>query len=281
MITDLLPRYNEAHGNKGTYEILRSIFIDGHEVAWMKYSGTIEADLSGLGREGQAFQDFRLYCECYFTEDIGWKIDKEYGVVGIGGQESCIFFEAALDLRIRELRNEYLAKFNVERGLGSYGLLQYIEEIVTDLFERDSRGEFIAEGGGGAHFYGGHFYLQTLAKIFDIDHSFMFDDIDRLQAEKKITLDGSVVKKYTEPPKPKWQETSIYKQDGYMVRASLPTHSAMRQDYRLDLYDSSGSLVNTEYLQLSHQPHFGPDIEDVLAVEEKCVEMINKALQKS
>jgi hypothetical protein len=281
MIADLLPRYDEAHGKDGTFEILRSIMIDGHEVAWMKYSGTILFDMLELGREGQAFDDYRLYCECDFTEGVGWKIDEKHGVVGLSHEGRCIRFQAAIDLRVRELRNEYYALFDVHYGMGAYGLTQHIDEIVADLIERDKRGEFVAESGSGAHFYGGHFYIETLARILGTHQPVILKDIRRLMKEHKIALEGFVVQEYRTPPEPRWDESFSYEQDGYVVKGYLPAHSKMRQDFKLDLYDVDGKLINTDYLSLNHPVLFGPDGEDVMLAQDKCVEMVNSALQNS
>jgi hypothetical protein len=280
MIADLLPRYYEAHGRNDTYETLRSIMIDGHEVAWMKYTFILTNNVPGIGRKGKPIETFGLYCECYFTEEVGWKTDEKFGVVGLSGKDHCIRFETAIDLRIRELREEYYALFDVHRGMGSYGLVQHIDEMVTDLFERDKRGEFIAEGSNGAHFWGGHFYIGTLARILDIDMSFIHKHIRRLVTESKIALEGFVVQQYVEPPEPRWDESFSHEQDGYVVKGYLPGHSKMRQDFKLDLYDAQGSLVDTDYLPLNHPTLFGPDGEDVMLAQDKCVEMINSALRK-
>ena len=71
LISELLPRYYEAHGEDPHHETIRSIMIDDHEVAWMEYTGTVKWDITGQGREGQEYSGRELYCACKFTEGIG------------------------------------------------------------------------------------------------------------------------------------------------------------------------------------------------------------------
>lgn len=113
MIADLLPEYYERYESNVRYEMLRSIVINGHEVAWVSYVGTLRLDLSGKGREGTTVTGRTMVCDCDFTEGIGWNIGEggeHYTVSGQDAEATCLIRRAALHLRHLELRREYQEK---------------------------------------------------------------------------------------------------------------------------------------------------------------------------
>src|SRR4051812_8619519 len=81
LINDLLPRYYETHGDNPRYETVRSIMIDGHEVAWVKYTGNVASDTV----EDQDYTGHELCCACKFTEDVGWRQEPDGRTVGLSG----------------------------------------------------------------------------------------------------------------------------------------------------------------------------------------------------
>ena len=98
MIKDFLPEYYEAHGKNPYYNSLRSIVIDGHEIAWMEFKGTRNDKSNYTGR--------LLYCECDFTKGVGWNIEKGK-VFSIHRGEKCLKRKTAIHLRHLELQKEY------------------------------------------------------------------------------------------------------------------------------------------------------------------------------
>lgn len=176
MIAELMQRYSEAHAVRPTYEIRRLIPIDGHEVAWMRRT-------NGAKRYG-------LYCECYFTEGVGWRMDDDYGVMGMAGRDDYIYYKTAIDLRRRELHKQYAERFLGRRTAKSADLVPYLDEIVADLLERGQRGEFIGEAG---QMWGGHFYAQTLAQILGVGDAYLVPRVEEMRTGGKITLVGSTI----------------------------------------------------------------------------------------
>lgn len=189
MIADLLPRYCEVFDPDTTYIPLRIFTVEGHEVAWMEVAGIMLYDLTGQGRESHPYKFRGLYCECNFTEGTGWEIrgNQRYN---LGGPEKCIHRKEALRLRHLELRQEYLE--------------HSVPEIIFALIEKAKAGEFI-EDGSGASFWGGYFYLQTVAAITAQPEARIWEEARRLVAERKIGLEGAVVQPYQEPPPPAWE----------------------------------------------------------------------------
>ncbi len=287
MIKDLLPRFYEAHGMDPTYTTLRSIFIDGHEVAWMRVGGTIQNDYTGRGREGKPYTGHELCCECDFTENVGWKTEGDT-VFGLLGPNKCIYRDAAEYLRHLEIRQEYLKKFKDAHG-DRYFLQEKIPEIIFDLIRRVKAGEFVEDGGGAAS-YGGYFYVQTIASILGCaiaeGENFILHDpftiwqkVRELVEDKKIDLEGAIIQLYRKPKSPAWKELLKIKDAGWTGVASLPAHSKMKCEWKLELWRPDGCPVDTEIsgLALIHDPTFGPDTEDVARVEEALRKLIDEA----
>src|SRR3972149_11890212 len=162
LISDLLPSYYEAYGENPRYETVRSIMIDGHEVAWAKYEGTVAYDITGEGKEGQPCSGHELVCACKFTEGVGWRMEDDGRPVGLMAGDKCLPKEAAVYLRQLELREEKKAREMFGR-IGIPGK-EEVEAIMFDLMEKAKAEEFL-EATSGASFWGGYYYLQTVAEI--------------------------------------------------------------------------------------------------------------------
>ena len=273
MIKDLLPAYYEAHGVDPSYTALRIIAIDGHEVAWMEFTRTTDPDKTYKGRA--------LYCECDFTEGVGWK--RENGKVYDLHlkAEKCLYRKTALHLRHLELREEYLKRFNVASG-DSFALRRRLEEIISDLIEKVKAGEFV-EDGNGARFWGGYFYLQTVALITDQFFGHLWEDVRRLWLEKKIGLEGAVIQPYREPPPPVWEEYLRIEVEGWVGIAYLAGHHPIAKEWRLEVLKPDGMRAYRFIpgLALLHDPVFGPDPEDVDRARKELRELIYKSKIKN
>ena len=279
-IEELLSLYYEANGEDLRYKIVRSMPIDGHDVAWMKFTGEVVADITGQGREGEPFEGYCLGCACEFTEGVGWKVENGQRY-NLDGKEKCLPRQTAVYLRQLELQQEYLERFksNDPWKTGIYHLKEHAPEIILDLIEKEKAGEFIAEDNGGASFWGGHFYLQTVAKILDIEMKDMWPIAHQMIADKQIQLEGAVVQTYFAPPEPSWNEYGRFEVDGWTGIASLPSHSKMPQEWKFTILDEKGEEVEIEVSteRLTHAPTFGPDVEDVAGAEQKIRELIQQA----
>ncbi|MBI5153116.1 MAG: hypothetical protein HZA36_01520 [Parcubacteria group bacterium] len=261
VIVDLLFEYYTAFGTNPTYTILRSIVVDGHEIAWMRFEGIVDIPL--FGKEGKPYVGNMLFCECDFKKDVGWQIHKGNPCT-IGSRGECLPRQAAIHLRQLELRSEYLRRFEKTTDSDALFLPQQTPKIVCDLIEKVKAGEFIGEDGSGAEFWGGYFYLQTLASILDLPMSEIWKEADPLIEQKKISLEGAVVQKYRRPPPPRWEECFRIEENGFVGIASLPTHSKMPQCWkfeRCEVGKKKRSLLG--HLPLAYFPDFGPDVDDV------------------
>lgn len=275
MIADHLPRYYEAHEGKltsATWEVVRSIPICGHEVAWLKFTGTNIHD--------EPYEGYDAKCECYFTEGVGWRTDDKYGVVGLGGGEKCIYFEAARHLRHLELRREYIAKFDDKWSGDRHVPIARTGDVILDLIERSQDPAFfIGEEGGGATFWGGYFYLQTVAAITGHFVGHLWEHVYALMADKKIDLEGAVIQEYREPPPPKWVEHLRTEEDGWVATASLPGHRQMAHEWKFEILGPDGkpAYAFIPGLALFHESVFGPDVEDVARAKEHLGNLLDEA----
>lgn len=277
MITDLLPEYYKRYENNLRYDVLRSIVIDGHEVAWMSYVGTVQIDLTEKGGEGTPFSGRTMMCECDFTEGIGWNIREDgqrYTVHGQDAAATCLIRQAAMHLRHLELRQEYRERF-VKNHRGNFlGLKGCIREITLDLIEKGQAGEWL-ESNDGAAMYGGYFYLQTLAAITGEFMGHLWEDMYPLMQEELIEIDGAVVKAYTQPPPPKWEECVRVEDAGWVGIAELPGHRRMAQEWKFKVLDPAGKeAVYAPGKRLLHDPVFGPDVEDVERAKQELTRLI-------
>lgn len=275
-IDELLPRYYEAHGDHLRYETVRSMPIDGHEVAWMKYTGETTDD--------RTYEGHSLCCACEFAEGVGWETDEKFGVVGLSGEDKCLPRQVALYMRQQELQREYLERFADDNPFfhgDVYGLHDKVPEIIMDLIEKNKAGEFIGEGSNGAEFWGGHFYLQTVQSITGISYEGLWKHVHKMVADKQIQLEGMVVQEYYEPPEPQWGEYGRYEIDGLTIVASIPSHSKMPQIWHYTVLDQDGSelVADLSGATLMHSPDFGVDVDDIAQAEQEMKELV--ALVKS
>ncbi|MDQ5982049.1 MAG: hypothetical protein QG549_46 [Patescibacteria group bacterium] len=270
-IGELLPRYHETHDGV-RYEIIRSITVDGHEVAWMEYRGAVQTASENGAVSIHEYSGRALKCACDFTEGVGWKCDDKWGVVGMmRSSGDCIPTEAAKYMRLLELRREYLERFpNDTIPMGDeYDLWDKVPEIILDLIEKGKQGEWLSEGSSGAHDWGGYFYLQTVQEITGIPYDQLWDHVYKMQAEKQIQLEGMVVQEYSEPPEPKWEEYARLEYGGYTGIAKLPAHSRMPQHWEIVILAQNGRTIaeGIEGPALTHSPDFGVDVDDAATVE--------------
>ena len=277
-IEALLPRYYEVYP-RDEYEPIESFNIDGHQVAWMRFRF-----------RGESHQTTCFVCACDFTEHVGWELDEQFGVVKLGDFEArCEARRLAAGRRIDELRGEYMELYGPLLEDGT--LVDVIEKIIPDLIERNTREQFIGETTNGAHFWGGHFYLQTVAAIvgrsgLGLDRELwrdIHDAVDRLYRNKKIQLEGMVVQGYKDPLSPEWYEYGAFEYDGgYTVTVQLPSHSKMDAVWRLTVCDKSGTAVAEDVMgpHLRFDSLFGPDEDDIATVMEFARDLIERHRSK-
>ena len=268
MIETLLSRYYEVHGTNLTYTALRTITVDNHEVAWMEFVGRRQ--------DGTSYNGRALYCECDFTEGVGWKVEdgKNYRLLD---PEKCLYRKAALRLRHLELRQEYQKRFKISEG-DSFALHEKVEEIILDLIEKVKAGEFV-EDGTGASFWGGYFYLQTVEAITDQFLGHLWEDVHRLVLKKKIGLEGAVIQPYRKPPPPLWEEFLRIEDHGLVGIAYLPGHRQMARAWKLKVLKPNGKLAYDFIpgLALLHDPVVGPDVEDVARAKKELLRLIRES----
>ncbi|MBI3633361.1 MAG: hypothetical protein HY226_03665 [Candidatus Vogelbacteria bacterium] len=277
MINDFLPRYYEAYGTDVKFTILQSYVVKNHEVAWLEYTGTVLCDLTGEGKEGQQFVGRELYCECNFKEGVGWQIHPEHGLTSIGEPEKCRYRKAVVRLRHKELRKEFLEQFKRP-------IKNHIPEIILALIEKVKVGQFI-EDGSGANFWGGYFYLPTVA---DITHQWVCEVAEvaeQMVKEKKISLEGAVVTPYRKPPRARWIEEFRFQVDkkGWIVIGYLPAYRHMKQVWKFKIVGADGKKVGHTIpkVPLLFPSDFGPDVEDVARVEKTLMDYLDEVLNKS
>jgi hypothetical protein len=280
MIRDHLERYYEAHGRENEHVILRSVMIDGHEVAWVELR-----DQEPLPEGRRPFRQMR--CECDYIEGTGWCVMKDGGVATIGGQEPCVHAEAALRLRHLELRQEYAQIFDrrniaglteeqVQTAVLGLSSQEALCHIILDLVTKAKAGEWL-EQGTGALFWGGYYYVQTVQAITDAPWETVWEVVRALAAEGQISLEGAVVQDYREPDAPEWTEYGRFTEDGWTGIALMPAHGDMPQEWKLQVLRPDGSVaVEDERLSMTYTPTFGPDIGDVAASEARLLELIAK-----
>ncbi|MDE1970731.1 MAG: hypothetical protein KGI50_04135 [Patescibacteria group bacterium] len=180
MIRDFLPEYSAAHqhSTEPVYTILRSIVIDGHEVAWIQLEGT---DLYG-----KQYRCYDLYCECYFTRGIGWDI-RDGKATGLSG-DSCIKKRVATFLRHCEIQQDIQSRFPFINLILSEDDLHC---IIYELMQQLKTGSFIND-----QFLDGtstRLDLRTLEFILDHPMHDIYEKANALAAAKKIKLDFNMV----------------------------------------------------------------------------------------
>ncbi len=272
LIEDVLPRYYETHGERTRYEVERSIMIDQHEVAWLRYEGK--------NSQGESYTGHELQCTCHFTENVGWKMHKGGFPAGLIRADKCLKKEAALYLRHLEIREEY--KERDMFGKWGHPNEEELEAIMLDLIEKAKADEFL-EGTTGAQSWGGYYYLQTVASIADVPMASIWKTTDKLIDDKQIQLEGNVVQPYTEPNPPSWEAHTSLQSGDLRIEAALPTHSKMPQTWQFEVYKKVGDTEEKIEIELPQEPleHpilFGVDIDDTAHAKE-CMAKILEALQ--
>lgn len=267
-IGDATERYYEVHGINPTYEILRSELIEGHEVAWMKYSGTIEQDFMELGREGQIYEGYAFKCACDFSEGVGWFFDDKFnGPVGTLAGDKCEAKLIAQRKRMNELKNEYSSRMMLENIDNDQS--ETVKTIILDLIDKSKNNEFL-EIHTGANFWGGHYYLQLVESITGIDLYKLYWLTDQLEKEKVISMNGAVVCEHHEPSPPSWEPFGSLEYDGWKVTVCIPTHEKMNQSWKFEVYNPDGELVDMDIpeLPMAYTPIYGPDATDIASAEQ-------------
>lgn len=274
MIQDLLARYYEACGENPRHKVLRSIMIDGHEVAWMQCDGWF----INLDVEGETYSENKLFCECDFTENIGWKTREDgKGHPIVRGSAKCRYREAAKHLRHLELHDEYVKRFE------TYGqalfLSQFTLGIIIDLVDKAKSGEFIGENGKPEFLlWSGYLYVQTLAKIIGQSDEKTWEYVLELKKKGEINIKDGVIRSYREAPSPTWVESFRVTDDGWIGIASLPAHSRMEQKWKLEVMNHDGTPTGITYeVPINHDLIFGPDKIVVASMTSNLHNLINYA----
>jgi len=230
--------------------------IDGHEVAWMQCDGWF----INLDVEGESYSENKLFCECDFTENIGWETrgdGKAYPIAG--SSTNCRYREAAKHLRHLELRDEYVKRFE------TYGqtlfLSQFTLGIIIDLVDKVNAGEFIGENGRPEFLlWGGCLCVQTLAKITEQSDEKTWEYVLELKKRGEINLKDGVIRSYREAPSPTWVESFRIKEDGWIGIASIPAHSRMEQKWKLEVMNHDGTPTGITYeVPINYDLLFGPE----------------------
>lgn len=190
-IETLLPVYQKATGDTAKYVALRTIIIDGHEVAWMEYSDGLKIGPVRL-----------LLCECHFTPGVGYEIGSDGRAMFLSEQENCIHMQTAVYLRHLELHKEYEKRYEDPTFSDLDASDNNIAEIILDLIKKAETGELIgrhemAEQWNGKMFQVVPINLQTIADIIGVRFRLVRKVAGVMSAAKKITLtDGVTVWSY-------------------------------------------------------------------------------------
>lgn len=259
MIADLLPKYYRRYPVGLRYKVLQSFVIDGHEVAWMEYTGPII-----INDKHHSYTGRTMKCECDFAEGIGWRLDEKLQFRNLSGPNGCLKRQAALYLRHLELRQEYHQRFVEGDYTKLLGVEGCVREVTLDLIEKAKAGEWLEDREWtGSH--GMYFFMHTVASITGIYIGHIWDDIYPLLNEKLFGLEGTIVTDYTEPPPEAWEEfVRVEGEDGRVGMAFLPAHRQMAQEWKFQVLNPSGQeALPASRVEIDHNPAYGPDIEDL------------------
>lgn len=281
LIAESIDRYYEAHNTNLRYEIVRSELVEGHEVAWMKYTDHIKRDMVSAESEEEHFEGYCLQCACHFTEGVGWFYDSKYGgPVGTDADRNCEAKKEVQNMRNEELKEEYTERQMLDSLAEDE--TQTVKNIMLDLIEKNKKGEFL-ESYSGASFWGGHYYLQLVESITGLGMAELYDIARQLEAEKIITLNGAVVCTYREPLPPKWEYYGQIESEGWKVRVSMPTHEKMAQTWKFEVANPEGDIVDLGLpeLQMMYSPIFGPDAGDVVRAQEAAQKILAQLISEN
>lgn len=267
MIADYIDRYKEVFDTERQYEIVESFVINDHEVAWV--------EIGDSGRD--------LMCECDFAENVGWNVDDQGECYTKSVGDKCLFKRTACYMRQQELRNYYENQLPDARVWGGILGDDEIAIVVRDLIARVKLGEFIGSGTiSAALFWGGYFYMQTLAAITGKYMGHLWEPIHKMWANQEISLEGAVICDYSKPHPPKWIERTCVEIDGWVGRASTPAHTEMALSWHYEVFRPNGSpaysLIPGD--PLNHSPEFRVHKDDLARAKKRLRRLIRQA-QKS
>lgn len=265
-LAELLPRYNAYHPNwEGTPATMYT--IDDHEMAMMDFVAT----------DGGDAKYSKFVCACDLTEDVGWGLHEKWGVVSYGKPDECEYRKRAVAELVTELHTEYTEQFS--DVIENEGHIGFVREVMKAMIAKDNANEFVGEVNNGAHFWGGHFYMQTLAKVVHgtaddrtlsrEDWKNMWLAMDTMMVNKQVQLEGMVIQDYYEPPEAEWMEYGKFDYEGHTATIGMPAHMHMDAKWQVTIAREDGTVVAEKIAgpSLMHEPVFGPDAEDVANVE--------------
>lgn len=272
MIIQLIPKYVEATRSNHTYRIIRSFIIDGHEVAWVEMTYYLHDDTDRLLPQ----KEYRVMCDCDFTEGIGWNLTETGQIFTVHGKDAsaCTIRPLVMAKRHEELRT------HLEKVIGKPENPSERETILfavkaIEVLAGFAQHHIMIEEGSGAHFWGGYFYLQTINKILGVDWPHIHMAMAVLYRMKKLNLNGMVVVPYTEPLPATWSQLDRMEVDEYVLTRSIPTHDRMPHTWKLAIYDkSSDTLLAESELHIDQPLEFGVDQDDLAQSETKLDEML-------
>jgi hypothetical protein len=202
VFAELLSKYCVDCASNLRYTILRTIPIDRHEVAWTEIRSKRDAESpeDSPVRRLKPMLYHQLMCECDVTEGVGYRLT-ESGILNLEAARHCMYKEAAVKLRILELRSELGRAIFGESSLPNSWRFtdEHFAFAVDFLMAKAKDGQFLAEVTLGAEFWGGCFYLQTLAEILQWPTGSIWHPVHQLIGERKIMIDGMIVRPYRSP----------------------------------------------------------------------------------
>ena len=135
------------------------------------------------------------------------------------------------------------------------------------------------EDSSSAAFWGGYFYLQTVAAITGEFLGHLWEHAHQLADKQLIGLEGAVVQPYRQPPPLLRAECLAIEDNGWIAKAYLPVDRAMPREWRLEVTDPAGKAAYSFLagLALWHEWMFGPDSEDVTPAEAELQRLISEA----
>jgi hypothetical protein len=268
----LVPNYVAKTNSTHRYQIIRSFNMGGHEVAWVEITYFLNSD-----REQQTpLKMYRVMCDCDFIEGIGWNLDDKGHLYTVHGRsaEDCTARPLVMAIRQQELRD------HLEKAAGKPDVPSEKETVLyvvraIEILASFAHYNVMIEAGGGAEFWGGYFYLQTVQAILDVEWPQVHQAMAVLYRMKKFDLNGMVVVPYTTPPEPVWRHFDSIDVDGYTLKRSLPAHDRMPHTWKLAVYEKgSETPVQECELQIDQPLEWGVDIDDMSQSEAKLASML-------
>lgn len=290
MIIDLLPRYYAEYESNLRYTTIRSVIVDGHEVAWMEYAGHVEVE----GREDETFVGRTLHCECEFTHNVGWYL-KDGHRFTTDAKRTCKYKRVAMILRQRELEEELVdhggyARLRDRCLTDRAGVVADAKVLLLALADKGRAGEWVGEDGNGASFYGGFYYLQTAAEIMDeMPMDVMWDAANELVAEGRIYIEGAIICDPREivPPgedglgqhMPVGDVAGVV-EDGFRIKAWQPRYSYSPREFVVRAWPvgdgEEGAPIAERRVEMSYDNRWGIDVADMGELEAATDELLSE-----